>query len=285
MFFQPLARSVCHLPVFMSALAQLPSISCAFSQDEQVAIFTANKRALEPMRATIRRECAVETHSERFVLVGCEDVPGFEAVALGKKVDVASVSPGLVAKARQVLAAHPRVRAFLFECTEMPPYADAVRAATGLPVYDAVTACDFFLSGTRDNPRFGLEGWQAEWDGEQESYAFGQCLNVVQRAQLLSRNALSDRQFETHRQQRVLRQELEANAREIEKLQLAIAQLRRGRGQQPPLQPPIDVAEKALAAQASSRFTQLLPSSNNMNFGDLSSQSTPLGLGLGRGPN
>ena len=34
---------------------------------------------------------------------------------------------------------HPTLRAFLLECSEMPPYADAIRAATGLPVYDAIT--------------------------------------------------------------------------------------------------------------------------------------------------
>ena len=44
-----------------------------------------------------------------------------------------------------MLAAEPRVRAILMECTELPPYSDAVRAATGLPVYDAITACNFFL--------------------------------------------------------------------------------------------------------------------------------------------
>jgi len=31
--------------------------------------------------------------------VGCEDVDGFEAVALGEKVDTAKVEPGVVKKA------------------------------------------------------------------------------------------------------------------------------------------------------------------------------------------
>ena len=38
MFFQQLARSVCELPCFMSPLAQLPSITCAFNEGEQIAI-------------------------------------------------------------------------------------------------------------------------------------------------------------------------------------------------------------------------------------------------------
>lgn len=54
---------------------------------------------------------------------------------------------------------HPDARAFLFECTELPPYADAVRHATGLPVFDSITGCDFFISSLLDNERFGLNDW------------------------------------------------------------------------------------------------------------------------------
>ena len=31
------------------------------------------------------------------------------------------------------------IRAILLECTELPPYADALRYHTGLPVWDAIT--------------------------------------------------------------------------------------------------------------------------------------------------
>ena len=40
-----------------------------------------------------------------------------------------------------VPTSHPRmIRAILLECTELPPYADALRYHTGLPVWDAITA-------------------------------------------------------------------------------------------------------------------------------------------------
>ena len=57
------------------------------------------------------------------------------------------------------------------ECTELPPYSDAVRYATGLPVWDAITSCNAFIAGVQDNPRFGLQGWQDAWDQEQDVYA------------------------------------------------------------------------------------------------------------------
>ena len=68
---------------------------------DKIAIFTANEASLQPMHDLIKKWCAVNTDEERYVIVGCEDVPGFEAVAAGEKVDVAKVEPGMVAKALQ----------------------------------------------------------------------------------------------------------------------------------------------------------------------------------------
>ena len=45
-----------------------------------------------------------------------------------------------------------------------PADADALRKATGLPVYDAITACNFFMSGVQDNPRFGINDWQERFE-------------------------------------------------------------------------------------------------------------------------
>lgn len=82
----------------MSALAQLPAVTCAYAQHEKIIIMTANGTTLEPMRDLIRDECGVDNQSERFIIVGCQDVDGFEAVAVGGKVDTKRVEPGIVAK-------------------------------------------------------------------------------------------------------------------------------------------------------------------------------------------
>lgn len=87
----------------MSALAQLPAVTCAFAEHEKIIVMTANAKTLAPMHDLIRDECGVETQGERYIIVGCEDVPGFEAVALGQKVDTVKVEPGVVKKALQTL--------------------------------------------------------------------------------------------------------------------------------------------------------------------------------------
>ena len=103
MYFQELARQHTNKPVFMSALAQLPAVTCAFSPHEQIAILTANHETLEPMRKLIRVQCGVDTHNQRYHIVGAQNVPGFEAVALGEKVDTAKVEPGIVKLCKETL--------------------------------------------------------------------------------------------------------------------------------------------------------------------------------------
>merc|ERR1719443_426891 len=188
MWLQERARKHTKKPVFMSSLAQLPAVTCAFAKKEKIAIFTANSETLLPMRALIRDECGVDLdHPVRFVIVGCQDVPGFEAVANGTKVDVKAVTPGIVAKAKKVLAEDPAIRGFLFECTELPPYSDAVRFATGMPVWDAITSADMFMVGFQDNVRFGINDWQEAWDGVQDKYEFGQHLDDGDKAKLVNK--------------------------------------------------------------------------------------------------
>ena len=48
MYFQALARRHTKKPVFMSALAVLPAVTCAYAPSEKVAIFTANGRSSSP---------------------------------------------------------------------------------------------------------------------------------------------------------------------------------------------------------------------------------------------
>eukprot|EP00746_Dinoflagellata_sp_MGD_P142024 gnl/MRDRNA2_/MRDRNA2_75035_c0_seq1.p1 gnl/MRDRNA2_/MRDRNA2_75035_c0~~gnl/MRDRNA2_/MRDRNA2_75035_c0_seq1.p1 ORF type:complete len:794 (+),score=156.32 gnl/MRDRNA2_/MRDRNA2_75035_c0_seq1:152-2533(+) len=178
MWLQALARKHTHKPVFMSSLAHLPAVTCAFAHFELIAIFTANSATLKPMKALIKDECGVDPDEKRYIIVGCENVPGFEAVALGQKVDTKKVTPGIVKLVKDTIKINPAIRAILMECTELPPYSDAVRAATGLPVFDAITCCDFFTRSFIDNPRFGVNDWQGEWDGEQDAYRLGQNLDL-----------------------------------------------------------------------------------------------------------
>jgi len=69
--------------------------------------------------------------------------------------------------------------------TNLKTYSDALRQSTGLPVWDAITNADFFISAFKDNPRFGLNEWQAPWDETIDEYTLGQNLNAQQKGKAL----------------------------------------------------------------------------------------------------
>mmetsp|Transcript_65573 Transcript_65573/g.152328 ORF Transcript_65573/g.152328 Transcript_65573/m.152328 type:complete len:753 (-) Transcript_65573:170-2428(-) len=187
MAFQMLARKIAAKPVFMSSMVQCPVIACAFEPTDQILILTANALQLKPQKEVLLSSCGFDVDEHRFIIKGCQDVPGFDAVAKGEAVPIDIVQPGILNLVGQALRQHPSIRAILLECTELPPYADALRAKTGLPVWDCITAADFYVGATRDNPRFGIDDWQAEWDGEQDDYSFGMNLIEADRRELVNK--------------------------------------------------------------------------------------------------
>jgi len=150
--FQKLARQNTSLPVFMSPLAQLPAITCGFAKTELIAILTTGGKSLRPL---IKDECGLDANENRYIMVDCQDVLG----SSGQK-GTPDMGLQLGLKVQKILKKHPNIRAICLEPAEFPPYADAIRVASGLPVYDAITSCAFFISGHKDNPRFGLQNWR-----------------------------------------------------------------------------------------------------------------------------
>jgi len=53
----------------------------------------------------------------------------------------------LVAESKALMAEHPDVGVLVLECTQMPPFAEAIQAAIGIPVYDVYTMAMWFYSG------------------------------------------------------------------------------------------------------------------------------------------
>jgi len=186
MAFQPLARDIAKVPVFMSSMVQSPMISVAFDKFDQILVLTANSETLKPQKEILMSHCGFDVDDDRFIIRGCQDVPGFEAVAKGEKVDVEYVTPGMVKMVAGILEEIPSIRSILLECTELPPYSDALRKEFDLPVFDAITCADFFVSARKDNPRFGLNQWQNDWDGTIEEYSFAQNLSADERSRVLN---------------------------------------------------------------------------------------------------
>ena len=90
----------------------------------------------------------------------------FRVLILGEKddMDVAKARQDIIDAGRSLVAAHPEVGAIVLECTNMPPYAAALQAAIGMPVYDIYSMITWFHAGLRPrafaaaNTRANLEG-------------------------------------------------------------------------------------------------------------------------------
>lgn len=152
MWLQDYAETCTKLPVCLSSLVILPDIFEKLSKDDKVAIFTSNGESLNNLKKEILRK-KLGNDIERLVAIGCNEAPygvhidGFEAVSSGKTVDVEKVEPGMIAVAKSLMKEESNVKAIVVECTEIPPYSDAIRQTTKLPVYDPINICDSFING------------------------------------------------------------------------------------------------------------------------------------------
>jgi hypothetical protein len=83
-----------------------------------------------------------------YVVAGMEDQPAFHAAIHAEvgELDFDRVESEVVAVAQSLIQETPSVKALLFECTDLPPYAAAVQEATGLPVFDFSTLIDYVFS-------------------------------------------------------------------------------------------------------------------------------------------
>lgn len=146
------ARSV-RAPVLLSALSLFPTLQLV--RPGRIGVFTAARRALGP---ETRRAAGVDP--ETSVVVGFEDVPAFATAFLAPRarqvetLDVAAIEAAVVARASTLVASQPDLTAFLFECGNLPPYAPAVRRATGLPVFTLIDAAEMLVaaSANRSTP-------------------------------------------------------------------------------------------------------------------------------------
>ena len=64
-------------------------------------------------------------------------------------MDIDLAEHDVVEAARTLVRQNPDIGASILECTNMPPYAAAVAAATGLPVYDIYSMVTWFVAGIR----------------------------------------------------------------------------------------------------------------------------------------
>lgn len=136
LFQSELANAV-DVPVFASSLLLVPLIHRMLRKGQSVGIITADKRHLTEQHL----EGAGITRSIPLAIRGVEDTGEFSKIRDDPDavLDEARFQGEVVGVAETLVREEPDVGAIVLECTDLPPFAAAIRRATGRPVFDMVT--------------------------------------------------------------------------------------------------------------------------------------------------
>lgn len=131
LFQRHLAAAV-DVPVFASSLLLAPLIARMLHPGRKVGMITAEAASLGPAHLA-----GAGVDPDTIAVAGMDGCPEFAATAWDDRetLDVAKLQAETVAVAKRLVTEFP-VGAILLECSLLPPYAAAVQAATGLPVFD-----------------------------------------------------------------------------------------------------------------------------------------------------
>jgi Asp/Glu/Hydantoin racemase len=135
-FQRELAAAV-SVPVLTSALLQVPIAARLLRPNQKVAVLTEQPHLTE-------RHFQGVGWSAQDVPVVLESLPPdaiFPTVFIGNSLecDTDVLECEMVELARRTVRDHPEVGALVLECTNFVPYSQAMRRATGLPIYDLYT--------------------------------------------------------------------------------------------------------------------------------------------------
>jgi Asp/Glu/hydantoin racemase len=153
MHFQRQVAAAVSIPVMLSSLLQLRFMASLLGDHQAIGIVCANKRRLTKELLDIAiPDARIPIH-----VAGLENCPNFRGPILDETdtLDSDAIEAEVVATAQALCREHPRIGAILLECSNLPPYAHAVQARTGRPVFDFLTMIDHVRAASRRSPYRG----------------------------------------------------------------------------------------------------------------------------------
>lgn len=131
------------VPVATSSLMQVGMVNALLPPGKRAGILTISASTLTPAHlaaANVPGDTPIGT---------TEGGHEFTRAILGNEfeLDIAAAEADNVDAARALAADHPDIGAIVLECTNMVPYARAIRRATGLPVFSIHNFVSWFQAG------------------------------------------------------------------------------------------------------------------------------------------
>ena len=134
------------VPVATSSMIQVPWVQATLPPGKKVGMITVSGSTLTPRHL----EAAGVPADTPFV--GTEGGREFfRTLILGEKtdMDVVLAQQDILDAGRALMKSHPDIGAIVLECTNMPPYAHALREALEVPIYDIYSLITWFHAGIR----------------------------------------------------------------------------------------------------------------------------------------
>ncbi|MEO8835636.1 MAG: aspartate/glutamate racemase family protein [Caldimonas sp.] len=133
--FQRELQDALDVPMWSSSLLELAPLQARLGAGHRAGVVTVDAASLGA------EHLAAVGASADTPIEGLARDSAFRATLLEDRavLDIEEAAAATVAAAERLVGRHPEVAAIVLECTNMPPYADAVRRATGLPVHDITT--------------------------------------------------------------------------------------------------------------------------------------------------
>jgi len=146
-FQRELADSV-RVPVFTSSLMQIPLLRNMLGKQQTVGVITAKKSALTEKHL---QSVGIKNQSSIYIK-GLEDCTEWNKIfsSPNEDIDIPTVENDLLHIACSMMKIVD-IGAFVLECTDLPPFADAIRKKTGRPVFDFVTLTNYIYQSIKSS--------------------------------------------------------------------------------------------------------------------------------------
>jgi aspartate/glutamate racemase len=136
--FQKEIQQQLTVPFYSSSLLQIPMAS--ITAGEPIGIVTASESSL-----TTAHLSGVNAHHQHVIIKGMDNMPKFSGAIVQEKIELneAAVKEEMKQITSELISSHPGLKAIILECTNMPPYRDAIREVTNLPIFDITTLVNY----------------------------------------------------------------------------------------------------------------------------------------------
>ena len=153
--FQKQLADAVRIPLYSSSLIQLPMVARMLPADRKVGLLVARRRSL-----TRRHLEAIGGESIPVCIAGMEDQPEFREVMLEARrdeLDAGRLEREVLSVVGRLAGENPDMGALVIECTDLVPFAHAIQARIGLPVFDIVTLTEMVHRSLARKPFDGRE--------------------------------------------------------------------------------------------------------------------------------